>query len=52
MQKSFLGGEAARLHYVILLFPIEVTHSSWIFWGGKLDWPLISDSAILLQFPA
>ena len=34
MQKIFVGGEAARLHYVILLFPIEVTHSSWIFFGG------------------
>ena len=32
MQKR---GEAASLHLVILLFPIEVTHSSWVFWGGS-----------------
>ena len=35
MQKNW--GEAASLHLVIL-FPIEMTHSSWFFLGGGGDW--------------
>ena len=32
--ETFFGKEAASLHLVILSCPIEVTHSSWLFWGG------------------
>ena len=53
MQKNFGGGEAASLHLVILLFPIEVTHSSWLFLGrGELSNPDYGEINVLMQLGA